>query len=120
MLRRILHSQVGHFLEHERFYPGDGKALTIFHGDPSSHDNNKALESALGINIPEDHLLDYYIQAFPDSADDFCVVMVSAPFPLFTDGTSQVIGLLDKEGRLVISSNLRLSEEKKIASNKEI
>jgi hypothetical protein len=82
--------------------------MSIFHGDPSSRNDLQVLENALGINIPEDDLFDYYIRTFPSTTDEFCVVMVSAPFPLFLDGTFQLIGLLDKDGRSSVSSESEL------------
>ena len=117
VLTQILHSQSAHFHQHDRFYPKDGQAMTIFHGNPTSDCDRQALENALGIDIPSDDLFDYHIQAFPGTADDFCVVMVSAPFPLFTDGTSQLLGLLNKDGRLSISSEVFLTGDNK--TNKE-
>lgn len=108
MLAQILDSQTRHFRQYDRFYPRDGQAMSIFHGDPSSRSELQVLENALGITIPEDDLFDYYILAFPGTTNEFCVVMVSAPFPLFVDGTFQLIGLLDKDDRLIISSELAL------------
>jgi type II secretory pathway pseudopilin PulG len=104
VLTQIIHGQSRHFHQYGRFYPKDGQAMSIFHGAPSSLGNQQALEKALGIDISKDDVVDYYFQAFPGTADDFCVVVVSAPYPLFTDGTSQLIGLLDKDDRLFVSS----------------
>jgi type II secretory pathway pseudopilin PulG len=108
MLTQILDSQRRHFRQYDKFYPSDGQPISIFHGDPSSWSELQVLENALGINIPEDDLFDYYIRTFPSTTDEFCVVMVSAPFPLFLDGTFQLIGLLDNDGRLLVSSELAL------------
>lgn len=109
MLTQILDSQSRHFRQDDKFYPSDGQPISIFHGDPSSWSELQVLENALGINIPEDDLFDYYIRTFPSTTDEFCVVIVSAPFPLFLDGTFQLIGLLDNDGRLLVSSELALN-----------
>ena len=117
VLTQILRRETDHFRKYDSFYPKDGQAMSIFHGNPTSEGDLQALENALGIDIPSDDLFDYHIQAFPGTADDFCVVMVSAPFPLFTDGTSQLLGLLNKDGRLSISPEVFLTGDKK--TNKE-
>lgn len=111
--RQILFGQMRHFLEHKKFYPPDGQAISIFHNDPSSRPRVQQLNRALRTSISEDRLLDYHIQAFPGTADDFCFVMVSAPFPLFADGTSQLIGILDKHGKLMATSEFPAVEDKK-------
>lgn len=108
MLTQILDSQRRHFRQYDKYYPSDGQAMSIFHGDPSSRNNLQLIENALGITIPKDDLFDYYILAIPGTIDEFCVVMVSAPFPLFLDGTCQLIGLLDKDARSSESSELAL------------
>ena len=119
VLTRILDSQSAHFRRHDRYYPDDGQAMSIFHGDPSSQRDLEVLENALDINISGDDLFDYHIQTFPDTGDDFCVVMVSAPFPLFTDGTSHLLGLLDKDGSLLVSSDPRLTGSTQVTKNQK-
>ena len=119
VLTRILDSQNGHFRKYDRFYPKGGQAMSIFHGNPSSQGDLEALENALDINISGDDLFDYHIQTFPDTGDDFCVVMVSAPFPLFTDGTSHLLGLLDKDGSLLVSSDPRLTGSTQVTKNQK-
>jgi len=120
VLRQILDSQSAHFRQHDRFYPGDGQSMSIFHGNRTFEGDLQALGDALGINIPGDDPFDYHVQAFPSSAGDFCVVIVSAPFPMFTDGTSQLIGLLNKYGGLLVSSEPIPSDGEKTNKAQEI
>ena len=78
-------------------------------GKSSAKDRKKALKpeiqeikSALKIPIPVGHNLNYYIQAFPATADESCTIIISASFPLFKDGQKQLIANVDKGGRAYI------------------
>lgn len=91
-----------HFLEHDRFFPEDGQPISMYRDDSPSKAEIQRVNKALNITIPVGHSLDYHIQAYPSTANDSCTIMISAPFPLFRDGTAHVIGTVDKHGRITI------------------
>lgn len=102
MIKSLLHGEIAYFLEHDRFFPEDGQPISIFRDDPPSKAEIQRVNRALNITIPVGHMLDYHIQTFPSTANDSCTIMISAPFPLFRDGTAHVIGTVDKHGAITI------------------
>ena len=114
MVKRILDQEIAYFLEHDKFFPEDGQAISIFSDDSPSKDEIQQIKNALNITIPVGHFLYYYLQTFPATADDFCTIIISAPFPLYRDGTSQILGIVNKYGMVTISS-----EEKVVVVEEE-
>ena len=105
MLKQILDAEIAYFLEHDKFYPEKGdKSINLYHDDdPAKKKTKKSIQEikdALNIVIPLGHFLDYSIQTYPKNADESCTVVISAPFPLFRDGSTQIVGNVDKTGRV--------------------
>ena len=104
MARKMLEGEIAYFLENNRFFPDGGQTIAVYHESPSS-DNIQQIKDALNIAIPDGHRLDYQIYTSPTTADDFCVIIVTAPFPLFRDGTPTIWGQVDRNGDMFLSTD---------------
>ena len=104
MAKKLLEGQVAYFLENNRFFPDGGQTISVYHDNPFS-DNIEQIKEALHIAIPDDHRLDYQIYTSPATSDDFCMIIVTAPFPLFKDGSPTIWGKADKSGELFLSTD---------------
>jgi type II secretory pathway pseudopilin PulG len=100
MIKRILDGQIMYFLEHDKFFPEDGSSISIYHDDLPNKQEILDIKDALNILIPVGHFLDYQIQTFPATSDGWCLVTVSANFPLFKDGSYNITKTLYKDGNI--------------------
>lgn len=101
MIKRILDGQIMYFLEHDKFFPEDGSSISIYHDDPPDKQEILDIKNALNILIPVGHFLDYHIQTSPGTADGWCLVTISADFPLFKDGSKQIGATVDSTGAVI-------------------
>ena len=104
MAKSLLNGQISYFLEYNKFFPDDGQTIAVYHDNPSS-DNIQKINDALQITIPDGHPLDYQIYTSPATSDDFCMIIISAPFPLFKNGTPTIWGKVDKNGEVILSTD---------------
>ena len=104
MARKLLEGEIAYFLGNNQFFPNDGQAISVYHDNPS-FDNIQQIKDALNINIADGHRLDYQIYTSPATADDFCVIVITAPFPLFKDGSPTLWGKVDKSGEVFLSTD---------------
>ena len=103
ILKHLLDAQLAYYLEHDKFFPENGKkSITIFSDDDPSKNEIKKIENALGVTFPVGHSLDLYIQTFPKKAHVSCTMTISAPFTLFRDGTAQITGFIHKDKGVMI------------------
>jgi prepilin-type N-terminal cleavage/methylation domain-containing protein len=102
MMKSLIDGQIMYFLDYNKFFPGSDTSIQVFEDDPPSKPEIQQIKDALGIGIRVGHNLSYDIQAFPATADDSCTIVISAPFPLFSDGSKQLIGNVDKTGKAYI------------------
>ena len=102
ILRQILDAQITYFRKHNKFFPEDGRQMQIVQGDSFSKEKIRQIREALNIDITVDHLLNFYIQTYPDSPDDFCTVVISANSIIFQNGAKQIIGTVNENGKMVI------------------
>ncbi len=100
MIKRILDGQIIYFLENNKFFPEDGSSISIYDDDPPNKQEILDIKNALNILIPVGHFLDYQIQTFPATSDGWCLVTVSANFPLFKDGSYNITKTLYKDGNI--------------------
>jgi prepilin-type N-terminal cleavage/methylation domain-containing protein len=98
MIKRILDGQIMYFLEHDKFFPEDGSSISIYHDDLPNKQEILDIKDALNILIPVGHFLDYQIQTFPATGDGWCLVTVSANFPLFKGGYKEISARMNKNG----------------------
>jgi prepilin-type N-terminal cleavage/methylation domain-containing protein len=100
MLKRILDAQVMYFLDKETFFPPViGDVIQIFHNDPPGKEEISRIKSALNLEIPVGHFLDFEIRRLENS----CLVTISSPqhsFPLFRDGSPSIVASVDDTGKI--------------------
>ena len=102
MMRKLLDGQIIYYLEHNKFFPENDTPIVIFKDDAPTKAEFGQIRNALKISIPAGHRLHYDIRAFPASADDSCTIVISADFPLYRDGSRQLIGSVTKGGIIAI------------------
>jgi prepilin-type N-terminal cleavage/methylation domain-containing protein len=107
LLRHLLDAQTAYYLEYDKFFPENGKkSMDVFsNDDPAKKKTKKKIQQikdALGITFPVGHSLNLHIQTFPKKADVSCTITISAPFPLFKDGTAQLTGFIHKDKGVMI------------------
>ncbi|MGD9033969.1 MAG: prepilin-type N-terminal cleavage/methylation domain-containing protein [Desulfobacteraceae bacterium] len=102
MLRKLLDAQIIYYLENNRFFPENDTPVIIFKDDAPTKAEFGQISNALKIIIPAGHQLHYDIRAFPASADDSCTIVISADFPIYKDGSRQLIGNVTRGGIITI------------------
>ena len=102
MMRDLLDAQIIYFLENNKFFPENNMPVIIFADDAPTKAEFGQIQNALKIMIPSGHRLNYDIRANGPSADESCTIVISASFPLFTDGSRQLIGNVTNTGFITI------------------
>lgn len=103
LMKQLLDAQMMYYLENEKFFPGNGSmSIDIFSDDPPWKGEIQQVRDALNVAIPVAHSLDFHIQAFPINGNVSCTIIISAPFPIFSNGDSQIRGIIHKEKPPVI------------------
>ncbi len=103
LLRHLLDAQVGYYLEYDKFFPEDGTiSMDIFHNDDPSKAEIQQIKNALGVTFPVGHSLDLHIQTFPKKSHVSATITISAPFPLFKDGTAQLTGFIHRDKGVMV------------------
>jgi prepilin-type N-terminal cleavage/methylation domain-containing protein len=102
MMRKLLEAQILYYLDRNRFFPENDTPIVIFKDDAPTKAEFGQISNALKIIIPAGHQLHYDIRAFPASADESCTIVISADFPIYRDGSTQLIGSVTKGGIITI------------------
>ena len=102
MMRELLDAQIIYYLENNKFFPENNTPVIIFANDAPTKAEFGQIQNALKISIPSGHRMDYDIRANGPLADQSCTIVISAPFPLFTDGSRQLIGNVTNTGYITI------------------
>ena len=98
MVKQLLDAETMYFLERDKFFPEDGnQSIDIFHTETQENPKVLQVKNALNVMIPTGHFLDYHIQTFPTTAVVSCTIVISAPFPIFEDGRTQIVGYIHKD-----------------------
>ena len=100
--KQILDAQVLFFLEKDKFYPIDGKSITIFHETSPDNTDLKDISEKLNIRIPTGHFLEYYfLTDNTTGAEEFAVTVRSRndQFDIFK-GFKTLTGKVDKTGKI--------------------
>ncbi|MFC1839781.1 type IV pilin protein [Thermodesulfobacteriota bacterium] len=98
MLKAMLNGEISYFLENNKFFPADGVPIIALYDEYQSENEIELIKNNLNVSIPSGHKFDYYIATYPNTADESCFIIISASFPLFRDGTSQIVGSVNKDG----------------------
>jgi prepilin-type N-terminal cleavage/methylation domain-containing protein len=100
-MKNLLEGEILYYLEKETFFPDEGQSKLIPSEGPYSSETNqdlKEIADALKINIPVGHNLGYQIRNYgPD-----LYVIISAGFPLYKDGHTELHGKLNNTGEMYI------------------
>ena len=123
MLKSLLDGQISYFLENNRFFPGDGVPVIALYDEFQSETEIELIKNNLNVSIPSGHKFDYYIASYPNTADESCFIIISAPFPLFRDGTSQLVGSVNKDGAItryidIVGQEVESTEEVSLEKEK--
>lgn len=102
MMRKLLDAQIIYYLERNKFFPENDTPIVIFKDDAPTKAEFGQISNALNIIIPAGHQLHYDIRAFPALADESCTIVISADFPIYRDGSRQLIGSVTKGGIITI------------------
>jgi type II secretory pathway pseudopilin PulG len=102
MMKKLLDAQIIYYLEHNKFFPENNTPVIIFANDAPTKAEFGQIYNALKISIPSGHPLDYDIRANGPSADESCTIVISADFPLYRDGSRQLIGNVTDAGFITV------------------
>jgi prepilin-type N-terminal cleavage/methylation domain-containing protein len=105
MVKQIIDAEIAYYLQNDTFYPPNlGDTVTIFSNDPPNKQEITDIKNALKIVIPVRHNLDFTITrgVDGDNVDAVLVTVGSAAgaFPLFSDGSVSLTGLVNKDGKI--------------------
>jgi prepilin-type N-terminal cleavage/methylation domain-containing protein len=117
MLKSLLDGEISYFLENNKFFPGDGVPIIALYDEYQSENEIDLIKNNLNVSIPSGHKFDYYIATYPNTADESCFIIISAPFPLFRDGTSQIVGSVNKDG--VVTRYMETVNQEEVEQEKE-
>lgn len=106
-IKNLLEAEIIYYLDHERFFPTEGKSMTIFPTDPPDDEDVQAVSEALKINIPVGHNLEYSFYPHAGKSEDDVMIQIFAPFALFKNGQRQLIGTVDKTGQVLILGDIQ-------------
>ena len=100
MMKKIMDGQIMYYLDQNQFFPVAGSPGIIIpaEGATSPATAIQEVENALKIAIPQGHNLNYQINNY----GDYCYVIISADFALFSDGHKELHGQLEKGGATYI------------------
>jgi hypothetical protein len=102
MMRELLDAQIIYYLENNKFFPENNMPVIIFADDAPSKAEFGQISNGLKISIASGHRLNYDIRANGPLADESCTIVISASFPIFTDGSRQLIGNVTNAGFITI------------------
>lgn len=106
MVKQIIEAEIAYYLENDSFYPPNlGDMILIFSNDPPNKQEITDTKNALKIIIPVRHNLDFQIRRAVDGdgLDAVLVIVGSAggAFALFSDGSTSITGLVNKDGKIL-------------------
>jgi len=102
MIKQLLHAEIMHFLEHDKFFPEAEQTLMIFHNDLPTKPEIAQIKGALKIDIPTGHRLDFTLTTLPGHTSMITISSFGNSFPLFKNGASSVTGTVDSAGKTQI------------------
>ncbi len=100
MMKQLLDAQILYYLDKNAFFPEEGGAVEVYENDPQNKEEILELAGALNVTIPVGNHLNYNITSDNTEGAEICVVTISANFPLFKDGSRQLIGRVLSDGNV--------------------
>jgi len=106
MVKQIINAEIAYYLENDTFYPPNlGESILICSSDSPNMQEITDIKNALKIIIPVRHNLDFTITrgVDGDGVDAVLVTVGSArgTFPLFSDGSTSITGLVNMDGKIL-------------------
>ncbi len=106
MVKQIINAEIAYYLENDTFYPPNlANSILICSNDPPNMQEITDIKNALKIVIPVRHNLDFMItRGVDDDGVDAVLVTVGSAggtFPLFSDGSSSITGLVNMDGKIL-------------------
>lgn len=101
MIKQLTEGQILYYLEHDDYFPGSGdtyqvlKDGTTLKNAAADPDVIEDIKDALKLTITPNGRLDYIIS---NNANNTCTITIQATFPLFRNGQTNVIVLLNEKG----------------------
>jgi len=100
MMKQLLDAQILYFLDKNKFYPEESGSIEIYQNDSPNKQEILDLAAALKLTVPVGNFLNYNITTDNTEGAEICVVTISANFPLFKDGSKQLIGRVLSDGNV--------------------
>jgi prepilin-type N-terminal cleavage/methylation domain-containing protein len=106
MAKQLMNAQVMYFLEHNKFWPEDGRPIVINHETDPADPQIARVKGALNIEIPVAHRLDYamYVENITteDPVRPVAIVNISSHkgFALFQGGWNTFQVQVDRTGKV--------------------
>lgn len=100
-MKNLLEGEILYYLENDSFFPPEDQPIMIPREGPftvQTDDNIKGIADNLNINIKVGHNLEYLITNYVDRL----YIIISADFPLFKDGHTELHGRLTHRGEMYI------------------
>jgi prepilin-type N-terminal cleavage/methylation domain-containing protein len=97
ILKQLVDAEVIHFLEKGHYFPDvPGDPLWVYRTDPPEKEEIKRVYSALNINLPVKHHLDFCLQ---NMGEDGVLITIFGSYSVFEDG--YIIGMsIDLKGNV--------------------
>jgi type IV pilus assembly protein PilA len=108
MMKQLTEGQILYYLEHDDFFPPkEGEETTYVissNGEQTPNGAVAQIREELNLLIPTSQL-DYTII---NNGGSSCTIMISSPadnrFPLFKNGQTEIMGLLDSDGSVIFTT----------------
>lgn len=105
--KQVLDAQVMYYLEHNKFWPEDGRSIAIYHNTPGTDSQIDEVKNALKVTIPVGHYLDFFLSAENVTAEDpvrprvYLTISSHGNFAIFSGGSDpyQFQAQVDRTGR---------------------
>jgi len=104
MMKSIIDGEIMYYLENNKFFPPDATTYEIYSTGgtvPATIDGKplrQKITEALKITIPSGHRLDYFFTADYTPGQEKAIILIQAPFALFSDGSTYLMGTVTKDG----------------------
>lgn len=98
MLKQIIDAEIAYYLEHDQFFPNNSSIEILHDGGMNPEGAVDMVDKNLNIKIPQKHFIDYVLTGDNVNGVFFVTITSHGNFDLFK-GTSQIYGVLDKDGK---------------------
>lgn len=97
IMKQLINAEIMYYLQNNRYFPGPGPGVAVFHDDPPNKPDIQQIKDALKIGLPVGRFLDFQIS---DNGFGGVIIRIDASFPIFRDGSSGIHAIVDKDGNV--------------------